>query len=82
MIPKYLSKIYQDPFNNLIPLQYKTTDKGYVLYSLGPDRVDQSGKVIFDVSRGVKDQSGDIIFAFEEENKPASTPGVAAAGSK
>ena len=82
LVPKYLSKIPEDPFNNLAPLQYKKTDKGYLLYSSGPDRVDQSGQVIFDSSPGAKAPSGDIVFSFEEENKPASTPGVAAAGSK
>ena len=66
LVPKYLSKIPDDPFNNLAPLQYKKTEKGYMLYSLGPDRIDQSGQVLYDSSPGAKDTSGDIVFSFEQ----------------
>jgi len=65
LVPKYLSKIPEDPFNNFSPLQYKKTDKGYLLYSFGPDRIDQSGQVIFDSNSHAKDTSGDIVFSFE-----------------
>ncbi len=66
--PKYLSEIPGDPFNNFQPIKYKKTDKGYLLYSLGPDREDQNGKINIDpraYSSGNSDGRGDIVFSFE-----------------
>jgi hypothetical protein len=42
LIPKYLEEIPVDPYDGQ-PLRYKRTDKGYVVYSIGPDGVDDGG---------------------------------------
>lgn len=42
LIPAYLEKVPIDPFDGQ-PLRYKRTDKGYMVYSIGPDGVDDGG---------------------------------------
>lgn len=42
LIPTYLEKIPIDPYDGQ-PLRYKRTDKGYIVYSIGPDGVDDGG---------------------------------------
>jgi hypothetical protein len=43
LIPDYLERIPDDPFDPRKALRYKTAQPNYVLYSLGPDRVDNGG---------------------------------------
>ena len=43
MIPDYLEKIPEDPFDPENPLRYRTMQTNYVLYSVGSDRVDNGG---------------------------------------
>lgn len=40
--PKYLHAVPLDPFTDK-PMQYKRTDKGYLLYSVGPNMKDDGG---------------------------------------
>jgi len=47
-VPSYLKSIPNDPFVEKKPLIYKKTAKGYLLYSVGPDGVDDGGKPVFD----------------------------------
>jgi hypothetical protein len=60
LVPKYLAKAPIDPFSQL-PLRYGCTHTSFVLYSVGPDDVDDGGKpidasevdgCIYDASRG------------------------------
>jgi hypothetical protein len=43
LIPEYLSEIPLDPFDGQ-PMRYKKTAKGYVVYSIWRDRVDNGGQ--------------------------------------
>jgi hypothetical protein len=53
LCPVYLSRIPDDPFALAVstPFQYHRTEKGYVLYSIGPDGVDNHGEPIEDTTR-------------------------------
>ena len=42
LVPKYLAKIPTDPFDGK-PLRFKKLDKGYVVYSIGPNGKDDGG---------------------------------------
>ncbi|HXD88923.1 MAG TPA: hypothetical protein VN641_20705 [Urbifossiella sp.] len=43
LAPKYAAKIPLDLFDNM-PLKYKPSDKGYLLYSVGPNGQDEGGR--------------------------------------
>lgn len=47
-MPEYLSAIPQDPFAEDAPLRYRIEGDRYVLYSIGPDGMDDGGTAIFD----------------------------------
>jgi hypothetical protein len=42
LVPTYLDKVPVDPYDGL-PLRYKPTKSGYVVYSIGPDAKDDGG---------------------------------------
>ena len=46
LVPNYLSAVPADPFGGGEPLHYKLNGKNYVLWSIGPDGVDDDGKPI------------------------------------
>jgi hypothetical protein len=46
LVPSYLQQVPTDPFGNGGKLRYRRTGKSYVLYSVGPDRIDNLGKPI------------------------------------
>ena len=54
---KYLSHVPQDPFSGL-PLIYRAQGANWLLYSVGPDGVDDGGKPI---GRGLASK-GDLLF--------------------
>lgn len=70
LVPEYLAQIPQDMFDSLRPLKYVKDGDGYRVYSLGPDRIDQSGLTAVDFSDAgyggdkTKNQ-GDVVFAYE-----------------
>jgi|GEM_PF-6899936 len=43
LVPTYLPSVLSDPFDNK-PLRYAVKDSGYLLHSIGPDRIDQNGE--------------------------------------
>jgi hypothetical protein len=45
LVPKYLHRIAEDPFTSR-RLVYKQTETNWMLYSVGPDRVDDGGKPV------------------------------------
>jgi len=51
LAPKYLVKIHDDIFSGK-PLIYRLEDKGYLLYSVGPNGTDDEGRGIDDEPRG------------------------------
>ncbi|HEX8835073.1 MAG TPA: hypothetical protein VF719_12770, partial [Abditibacteriaceae bacterium] len=44
LVPQYLDTIPTDPFEKNAPLRYRHTPDGYVLYSVGPDGMDNNGE--------------------------------------
>jgi hypothetical protein len=44
LVPCYLSRVPTDPFDGQ-PLRYKRLDNGVVIYSVGPDRMDDGGRL-------------------------------------
>ena len=46
LIPAYLLRSPADPFSDGKSLTYKSTQVGYLLYSIGPDGKDNSGRPI------------------------------------
>jgi hypothetical protein len=70
LAPEYLQKIPVDPYDAGKPLHYHLADKNgqkYLLYSIGPDGVDNLGRVIEDKSKTDKsryqvfDEKGDFV---------------------
>jgi hypothetical protein len=49
LIPKYLPSVPIDPFSDEQPLKYRIDGGKYLLYSIGPDAVDDGGNTIFDL---------------------------------
>ena len=64
LAPKFLEEIPEDPFTG-IELEYRRTGKGYLLYSLGPDREDNGGLEKADKKQSEDKQSYDITFTVE-----------------
>jgi len=59
LAPEILSKIPADPFTGL-PLAYRRTPKGFVLYSLGPNQKDDGGRGLWGGAAKAQD---DIAWA-------------------
>jgi hypothetical protein len=57
LMPKYLSNVPQDPFTSQ-PLIYRSQGTNWLLYSVGPDEVDDGGKPM---GRGLSSK-GDLFF--------------------
>lgn len=60
LIPIYLSQIPQDPFNDFKPLKYKKNNKGWLVYSFGPDKIDNHGEIVYNGTN--LEGKGDIVF--------------------
>jgi hypothetical protein len=69
LAPAYLSRVPLDPFTGGAPLKYRPSGAGYVLYSIGPDAVDDGGTPIdfsYDLSNetyseAIEHAKGDIV---------------------
>jgi hypothetical protein len=48
LVPRYLSRVPDDPFSDGQPLRYRRTGGKYLLYSIGPDAKDDGGRPIFE----------------------------------
>ena len=46
LVPRYLQRVPLDPFDPAKPLRYRREANGYLLYSIGPDGVDDGGTPI------------------------------------
>jgi hypothetical protein len=73
LVPKYLPLVPTDPFSDGRPLEYRLAGSTYILYSVGPDGVDDGGQPIYgstenDKTYVVSSQSekGDIVAGINE----------------
>jgi hypothetical protein len=55
LVPEYMAQVPIDPFDGL-PVRYRASGQGYVLYSVGPDLVDNQG------TKAAKTGEGDETF--------------------
>lgn len=62
--PKFLPEWQEDPFNGL-ELRYCRTEKGYIIYSVGPDQHDDGGLEKADRKQSDDKKSYDITFTVE-----------------
>ena len=63
LVPIYLDRVPADPYDGL-PLRYKLLDRGYVVYSIGPDSKDDGG---VEPPRGPKPKAlWDVTFVVEK----------------
>lgn len=46
LVPRYLNRVPVDPFSAAAPLRYRRTAKSYVLWSIGPDGLDNGGQAV------------------------------------
>jgi len=60
--PGYLPKLPEDPFDNFNPLKFEKKEKGWVIYSLGPDRQDNQANIIHSGKEEEPSAAGDIVF--------------------
>ncbi len=60
LVPEYVEKVPEDAFDNFKPIKYVKKQNGYLIYSLGLDRIDQKG-VVFCGFEG-KDKECDIAL--------------------
>jgi len=58
LVPQFLDAMPKDPFDGK-PLRYKLLEKGYMVYSIGPDGKDDGGK---EKVEGKQDALADITF--------------------
>ncbi len=61
--PRFLAGVPDDPFSGS-PLKYRRTDRGYVIYSVGPDRQDDGGLEV-PPERQSSAKSFDITFVVQ-----------------
>ncbi|MFB3895746.1 MAG: sigma-70 family RNA polymerase sigma factor [bacterium] len=63
LIPNYLSNLPKDTFNNN-PIKFAPSSQGIIVYSYGPDNVDDHGLTICDVSTGytTEKNKGDLVI--------------------
>jgi len=74
LVPKFLAGVPTDP-NDGLPLRYRVTPSGYVIYSVGLDGVDDGGQ-----AEGIPDEgfegpwSGDTAIETSTIVRPSTTP--------
>ncbi len=72
LVPKYLDAIPLDPFDGK-PLRLVIKGNDHIIYSIGPDGVDDGGTDMF--AQGAKNK-GDVIFTLKPHAAPASQPAM------
>jgi hypothetical protein len=60
LVPEYLSRVPDDPYSGK-PICYRRTSTGYVVYSVGVNRVDDGGRVVYRDDHPVY-ESGDLLL--------------------
>lgn len=64
LVPEYFPDVPEDPFDGA-PLRYKRLDSGFVVYSVGEDRVDDDGRERRPREERKPDETYDITFMIE-----------------
>lgn len=71
--PEYISELPKDPFNDFHPINFVMDESKIMIYSLGPDRVDQDGFKIINM-KDITEQKGefnipegDIVFVLNKK---------------
>src|SRR6185436_7610117 len=64
LTPDFIAEEPEDPFDGL-SLRYKRTEKGYLIYSVGPDREDNGGWEKGDRRKSADGKSFDLTFVVE-----------------
>jgi hypothetical protein len=72
----YLKALPMDPFSPSHPISYRRSDAKFILYSVGPDGVDDGGKPIFDVSRIQQYGSKALAYMVNADSKGDIVAGV------
>jgi len=65
LVPEYLSAVPQDPYGDG-PLVYRTTDDGYLLYSVGSNGTDDGGQRVSFTAATIEGK-GDLFFNVPEK---------------
>lgn len=65
LIPTYLVKLPEDPFDNFRPVKYMKKDNGWIIYSFGPDKQDNQGAILFNEKDMIRHKTGDIVFHYD-----------------
>jgi len=65
LVPGYLSAVPQDPYGDG-PLVYRTTNDGYLLYSVGSNGTDDGGQRVSFVD-AIFTGNGDLFFGVPQE---------------
>lgn len=50
LVPGFLPRVPIDPFSGIAPLRYRRTKNTYILWSIGPDGIDDGGKPVVDAA--------------------------------
>ncbi|HOW43469.1 MAG TPA: tetratricopeptide repeat protein [Candidatus Omnitrophota bacterium] len=64
LVPSFLTEIPLDPYNSFKPFRYSRAPRGWIVYSVGPDRKDDRGTPLLDVNHlyGEGVGRGDFVF--------------------
>jgi len=62
LTPKYLPEVPTDPFDGK-EIRFRKESDGYVIYSIGPDHIDDGGKKQIPRAAKIDHPKGDIVFA-------------------
>jgi hypothetical protein len=65
LTPDFLNEVPEDPFLRSKDLKYKRTGKGYVLYSVGRDQIDDGGLRKSETKNSPDKRSYDLVFTVE-----------------
>jgi hypothetical protein len=69
LVPCYLKRVPADPFDGQ-PLRYRPTKDGVVVYTLGPDRKDDGGKLDRTTPRAANTDIGFELWNVERRRQP------------
>ncbi len=75
LVPNYLAAVPVDPFSDR-PLVYRRTDTGYLLYSVGSNRVDDGGQRV-SFTEATMENKGDLFFDASDDDSEAQLPNAA-----
>lgn len=62
LVPDYTLNLPEDPFDDFKPLKFEKRDKGWVIYSFGPDKSDNKANIIHSGKDENIDETGDIVL--------------------